>query len=178
MDSGDSLNQRSESTFNLSAADLRLLKTLDAALRNLLKLPNLSPEEIVGIARGIRLIERLPRNTPGTSVEIYLSHSRDSSSASTSVSLSDWEIVGDSSASSFFGAGEYESSPSLHYLIDIYGNYEVEGSKRELFASFLADTEGTLENDEYSVEIADSSTHAPMLPVEEDSAEGSTSTGS
>src|SRR4051812_16233612 len=51
-------------SFGLSKTDLRLSRHFEGALRNLLVLSELSPEDIVGIAKAIRLVQRLPLSTP------------------------------------------------------------------------------------------------------------------
>ena len=109
-------------TFSLRKADLQLFHQLEGAFRNLLKIPDLSPKEIVGLARAIRLIQRLPRCTPDTDVSISMEYETKTFSASSIIRLSCDELSAEYSAASRLGEGyEYESFPSFTLRLDRNG---------------------------------------------------------
>jgi hypothetical protein len=88
------------SSFNLRKADLRLLQGLESAFRNFLKMPSISPEDIVGLARAIRCIQRLPHCTPNTEVSVSMEYATDTFVASSTIRLSYDELSADYSAAS------------------------------------------------------------------------------
>jgi hypothetical protein len=153
--------------FTLRKADLRLFRGLEPAFRNLLKMPDLTPEDIVGLARAIRCIQRLPQSTPGTDVSVYLKYDGGTLFASSIVMLSSDELSVEHSASSRVAEGEYESFPSSAMRIDRDGGYELEGDKNDLFSGFVADSEGVESNNEYSVTVNDDSTPVALQPFDE-----------
>ena len=105
---GDDIN------FNLRRADLHLFRKLEGAFRGLLRIPDLAPEEIVGLARVVRFIQRLPRSTPGTCVAISMDYRTNTFVACSTLRLSSDQLSGDYSAASRLSEEyEYESFPSF-----------------------------------------------------------------
>jgi hypothetical protein len=152
--------------FALSKADLRLFRQLEPAFRNLLVLPELTPEEIVGIARAIRFIQRLPLSSAGINVSITQDYQSPNYVASSTITLSSDELIAEYGAASPIG-GDYESSSPFEFRISLDGDYEVEGDKHDFFSNFIASTEN-IRASGYSVTITDSSTVVtlPALAVD------------
>jgi hypothetical protein len=145
-------------TFSLRKPDLQLFYQLEGAFRNFLKIPDLTPKEIVGLARAIRLIQRLPRCTPDTDVSISVDYQTNTLSASSIIRLSCDELSAEYSAASRLGEGyEFESLPSFTMRIDRDGGYEVEGDKADFFMKFIGSAESVNKSQRYTISVIDRS---------------------
>jgi hypothetical protein len=156
----DVADPTNDDRFELRKADLLLLQRLESAFRNLLRVRTLSPEEIVGLARAIRYLERLPLSTENIDVSVYLDCSSTTFSSSFIVSLSFEEICLEYSAGSRVSeTHEFESFPSFTMTIERGGEYEFEGDKPQFFGSFIAGAESAGDGDEdlYTVTVNDDS---------------------
>ena len=153
-------------TFSLRKADLRMFRDLEGAFRNLLKISDLSPEDIVGLARAIRLIQRLPRCTPDTDVSISMDYQTNTFSASSIIRLSCDELSAEYSAGSRLSESyEYESFPSFTLRIDRDGEYEVEGNKQDFFTNFIGSAESV--TDSQTVSVIDDSVPEALQPSDD-----------
>jgi hypothetical protein len=155
------------SSFSLRKADLDLFRQLEGAFRNLLKIPDLGPEEIVGLARAIRCIQRLPRSTPGTDVSVSMDHQTDTFVSSSTVRLSCDELSAEYSAASRLGDEyEYESFPSFTLRIDRDGEYEVDGDKDYFFTNFIGSAESCAETPGCTISVNDDSVPEALQPCD------------
>ena len=155
------------STFRLRKADLQLFHQLEGAFRNLLRIPDLSPEAVVGLARAIRLVQRLPRCTPGTEVSISMDYETNTFSASSIIRLSRDELSAEYSAASRLSeAYEYDSFPSFTLRIDRAGEYEVEGNKEDFFTNFIGSAESV--TDSHTVSVIDDSVPVALQPCDDE----------
>lgn len=155
--------------FRLRKTDLHRLKRLEIAFRSFLGMPNISPEEIVGLARAIRVIQRLPLSTPDVDLSISVEFQTDNYVASSTVRLSPERIEAEGGAASRVVSGEpeFESFPGFSMSFDIDGEYEVEGDKQEFFDSFVLQPE-VLKSGGYRVSVSDDSSGAELPPNEEE----------
>ena len=148
-------------------ADLQFFQQLEGAFRNLLKIPDLSPEEIVGLALAIRLIQRLPRSTPDTDLSISMEYETNTFSACSIIKLSCDELSAEYSAASRLSeAYEYESFPSFTLKIDRDGEYEVEGNKQDFFTNFIGSAESV--TDSRTVSVVDDSVPEALQPCDDE----------
>jgi len=159
----------SSSNFSLRKADLRLFRALEGAFRNLLKIPDLSPEDVVGLARAIRCIQRLPRCTPDTDVSISMDYQTNTFSASSIIRLSCDELSAEYSAASRLSeAYEYESFPSFTLRIDRDGDYEVDGDKQDFFMDFISSAESINDSQGHTVSVIDNSVPEALQPCDDE----------
>lgn len=155
--------------YPLSKADLSLFQRLEPAFRSLLSDPDLSPEEIVGIARAIRVVQRLPRCTPEIDVSISLDYRTNTFVSSSSVRLSPDQLDAERGAASRLGEGdEFESFPGFTLTIYADGDYDVDGDKQKFFNEFVASLEAVGTKADYSVTVIDDSTVNALPPLNED----------
>ena len=158
------------SRFSLRKADLGWFRKLEPALRNLLKIPDLNPEDLIGLARAIRCIQRLPRCTLGIDVSVSLHYRTDNFVSHSTVRLSCDELSAEDGAASRLQEGdEYESFPSFTLRIDRNGEYEVEGDKQEFFTDFIGSAESISDAQGCTVSVVDDSA-VQALPSCEDEA--------
>jgi hypothetical protein len=158
------------SSFSLRKADLRLFQGLESAFRNLLKMPALGPEDIVGLARAIRCIQRLPRATPDTDVSVSTEYRTDTYEACSIIRLSSDELSADYSASSRLSEEyEFESFPSFTLSIERDGAYDVDGDKHAFFTNFIGSAESINDSEAYTVTVVDDSLPEALLPFEAES---------
>jgi hypothetical protein len=154
------------SDFPLPKTDLALFRQLEGAFRNLLKMPAICPEEIVGLARAIRCIQRLPRSTPDTDVSILIEYSTHTFEASSTIRLSSEELSADYSAASRMRQEyEFESFPSLNLSIELDGGYDLEGDKYSFFRNFIGSAE-SINPDAHTVTVVDDSVPTVLHPFE------------
>jgi hypothetical protein len=139
------------------------------AFRNFLTIPDISPEEIVGLARAIRVIQRLPISTPGVDISISLEFITDNYVASSTVRLSPELIEAERSAASRVVSGEpeFESFPGFSMSFDLDGDYEIEGDKLDFLNSFIMQPDD-LKSSAYSVSVTDDSCVTELPPNHED----------
>jgi hypothetical protein len=157
------------SSFSLRKADLRLFRQLEGALRNLLKIPDLSPEDIVGLARAIRCIQRLPRCTPDTDVSVSVDYQTNTFLSSSTVRFSCDELSAEYSGASRLGDGyEYESFPSFTLRLDRDGEYEVDGDKDYFFTNFIGSAESIRENQGCTISVIDDSVPECLQPCDDE----------
>jgi hypothetical protein len=146
-----------EKRFGLRKADLAYLKRLELAFRTFLTMPDISPEDIVGLARAIRVVERLPLCTPDIDVSVSLDFRTENYVACSTVRLSPERIEAERSAASRLREGfEYESFPGFNMSVDLDGDYEIEGDKQEFFDAFLLQPDD-LKSSGYGVSVCDDS---------------------
>jgi len=153
-----------EKRFRLRKADLAYLKRLEVAFRSFLTMPDISPEDIVGLARAIRVVERLPLCTPDIDVTISLDFGTENYVACSTIRLSLERIEAERSAASRLREGfEYESFPGFNMSFDLDGEYEIEGDKQEFFDGFVLQPDD-LKPSGYSVSVSDDSSGAELPP--------------
>jgi hypothetical protein len=154
-------------SFRLRKVDLSLFRQLEGAFRNLLKIADLSPEEIVGLARAIRCIQRLPRCTPDTDVSISMDYQTNTFVSSSTIRLSYDELSAEySGASRLSDEYEYESFPSIMLRIDRDGEYEVDGDKDYFFTNFIGSAESCSETQRCTISVNDDSIPGALLPCD------------
>lgn len=155
------------SSFSLRKADLRLFQGLETAFRNLLKMSALSPEDIVGLARAIRCIQRLPRCTPATDVSVSMEYATENFVASSTIRLSYDELSADYSAASRLSEEyEFESFPSFTLSIERDGPYDVDGDKHAFFTNFIGSAESINDSEAYAVTVVDDSVPEALQPLD------------
>ncbi len=155
------------SGFSLRKADLHWFQGLESAFRNLLKMPALSPEDIVGLARAIRCIQRLPSCTADTDVSVSLEYGTETFEASSTIRLSYDELSADYSAASRLSAEyEFESFPSFTLSIERDGAYDVDGDKHGFFTNFISSTGSITDSESYTVTVVDDSVPQALQPFE------------
>ena len=158
-------------SFPVRKNDLGLFRQLETAFRNLLKIPGLSPEDIVGLARAIRCVQRLPFCTPDTEVSITMDFRTDEYVACSTIRLSCEALSADYSAASRLSQEyEFESFPSFTMRIDMEGDYDIEGDKHDFFTNFISSAESIGESEKYEITIVDDSIPAawPTSEYDED----------
>ena len=158
-----------DSSFSLRKADLHLFQGLEGAFRNLLKMPALTPEDIVGFARAIRCIQRLPQCTPGTDLSVSMEYATDNFVASSTIRLSYDELSADYSAASRLSEEyEFESFPSFTLSIERDGAYDVDGDKHAFFTNFIRSAESINDSEAYTVTVVDDSVPKAVEPIEDE----------
>lgn len=139
------------------------------AFRNLLRISALSPEDVVGLARAIRCVRRLPQRTPDTKVSITIDYRSDNYLACSTIRLSGDALSADySAASRLTEEYEFESFPSFTMTIDIGGEYDIEGDKQDFFANFISSAESITESETYEISVVDDSVPKAWPPSEDD----------
>jgi hypothetical protein len=129
-------------SFPLRKTDLRLFRELEVAFRNLLKIPALGPEDIVGLARAIPCVQSPPLCTPDTEVSITMDYRTDNYVACSTIRLSCDALSADYSAASRLSEEyEFEAFPSFTMAIDLEGEYDIEGDKQDFFTNFISSAE-------------------------------------
>lgn len=155
--------------FRLRKTDLHRLKRLEIAFRSFLTMPDISPEEIVGLARAIRVIQRLPLCTPEIDVSVSLDYRTESYVACSTVRLSPERIEAEGGVASRVceGGSEFESFPGFNMSFDLDGEYEIEGDKQEFFDGFVLQPDD-LRSGGYSVSVSDHSSVEALPPHDGD----------
>lgn len=154
-------------SFSLRKADVRLFQGLESAFRNLLRMPTLSPEDIVGLARAIRCVQRLPYCTPGTDVSVSMEYATDTFVASSTIRLSYDELSADYSAASRLSEeDEFEDFPSFTMSVERDGAYDVDGDKHAFFTNFVGSAESINDSAAYTVSVVDDSVPEALQPFE------------
>lgn len=149
--------------FRLRKPDRLFLRSLAQGLRILLRVNDIRPEAIVGLARALRHIERLPDITPGTDVEVVLDFDSSGMSTSTTIHLSIGRITAEKSGGSESGFG-FESFDGFYYKLSVDGDQEIEGSMSEFASEFVANCEAVLTSPRYSLAVFDHSEPGPLQP--------------
>ncbi len=158
-----------DTTFPLRKSDLRLFRELETAFRNLLEIPGLSPKDIVGLARAIRCVRRLPLCTPDTEVSITMDFRTDDYVACSTIRLSGGALSTDYSAASRLSQEfEFESFPSFTMRIDMEGDYDIEGDKQDFFINFISSAESIGESENYEITVVDDSIPTAWPTSEDD----------
>jgi hypothetical protein len=156
-------------SFPLRKTDLRLFRELEQAFRNLLKISTLSPEDIVGLARAIRCVQRLPRCTPDTEVSVIMDFRTENYVACSTIRMSGDALSADYGASSRLTPEyEFESFPSFTMTIDMEGEYDIEGDKQDFFTNFISSAETITESDKYEITVIGDSVAEAWPPSEDD----------
>jgi len=155
--------------FRLREEDLAQLKRLEIAFRSFLTMPDISPEEIVGLARAIRVVQRLPVCTPDIAVSVSLGFRTGNYVACSTVRLSPERIESETSAASRVVSGkpEFESFPGFSMSFDVDGEYEVEGDKQEFFDGFVLKPDD-LTSSGYRVSVSDDSGVVELPPNDDE----------
>lgn len=155
-------------SFPLRKTDLHLFRKLETAFRNLLKISRLGPEDIVGLARAIRFVRRLPRCTPNTEVSITMDYRTDNYVACSTIRLSCDVLSADYSAASRLSEEyEFESFPSFTMTIEMAGEYDIDGDKQDFFTNFISSAESITESDKYEISVIDDSVPEAWPPSED-----------
>jgi hypothetical protein len=159
-------------SFELRESDRDFLTEVAEGFRALLRVADISPEAIVGLARALRLIERMPEPTPGIDVEVVLDFESTSGdlqmTTNTTIHLSTDEITAEKSGGSDAGFG-FESFGGFSYSLSVDDGRHNEGSIKDFAAEFAASCGEAATEERYSVTVVDDS-EPRVLPPGPDSA--------
>jgi hypothetical protein len=154
-------------SFELRKSDRDFLTKLAEGFRALLRVADISPEAIVGLARALRLIERIPDLTPGIDVEVVLDFESASGdlqmTTNTTIHLSTDEITAEKSGGSDAGFG-FESFGGFYYSLSVDDGRDHEGSMKDFAAEFAACCGEAATEACYSIEITDNSEPGLLPP--------------
>jgi hypothetical protein len=154
--------------FTLRKTDLRLFRGLEPAFRSLLKIPDLTPEDIVGLARAIRSVQRLPQSTPNADVSVSIDYNSNDYSASWKIRISCDELNAEHSLASRFNEQEFEYFRPFTMTIGVDGSYDKEGEKEDFFTSFISLAEDGREGEGYTITVLNESTPEALQPCDDE----------
>lgn len=154
-------SQLSESKpFKVLESDRDFLAKLAEGFRALLRVADISPEAILGLARALGLLERMPDTTPGIDVEVVLDFDSASENlrmtTNTTIHLSTGQITAEKSGGSDAGFGS-ESFSDFYYSLLLDGGRDHEGSMKDFASEFVANCNAAATEPSYSVAVVDGS---------------------
>ncbi len=107
--------------FRLRTADLVQLKRMELAFRSFLVIPEISPETIVGLARAIRIVQRLPFSSPDSAVSVSLDFDGTAHAARYRIEFSARRIEAEHEETSWASEGEHECFVRFSMSVDLDG---------------------------------------------------------